>query len=419
MKQEILHHQLDNGLTIVAEPMPWLESVAFSMSVPSGCQYDPHDRLGLANFTCEMVQRGCGQRDSRRFIEDLEFLGVDYSSSVSSVHTYFSAAMPSESLSGALPIFGDLLQQPHLPLDQLEDGRRVCYQELLALEDDLPQQVMLELRRLRYPDPLGRASTGKLESIQAIDLEDVQQFFERYYSPRETILSFAGRLDWDRLVEQVSEQFAGWAPKESDELPITPAPYGASHIPHDSAQTHIGLAYESVPYAHPDYFLARGAVGVLSDGMSSRLFTEVREKRGLCYSVYSSYHSLRDYGSVVSYAGTSTDRAQETLNVLVDELFRLGEGITESELDRLKVQIRSNLVMQQESSRSRAGSIGGDWYHLGRARTLDELNQIIQQLTTKQINTYLESHPPQHFTLVTLGAEVLEKPVAISKSIAG
>lgn len=416
MKQEILHHQLDNGLTIIAEPMPWLESVAFSMSIPSGCQYDPDDRLGLANYTCEMVQRGCGNRDSRKFIEDLEYLGVDYASSVSSVHTHFGAAMPSESLQGAMPIFGELLLAPHIPEDQFEDGRRVCFQELLALEDDLPQQVLLELRKLRYPSPLGRSSTGTMESLQAVTPADVRQFFERHYSPQESIFAFAGKLDWDELVELISANFADWKAQSPVELEMTPATYGSTHIPHDSAQTHIGLAYESVPYSHPDYFLARGAVGVLSDGMSSRLFTEVREKRGLCYSVYSSYHSLREYGSVVSYAGTSTDRAQETLDVLVEELFRLGDGITESELDRLKVQIRSNLVMQQESSRSRAGSIGGDWYHLGRARTLDELNNIIQQLTTKQINEYLETHPPEQFTLVTLGAEVLEKPVAISKS---
>ena len=123
---------------------------------------------------------------------------------------------------------------------------------------------------------------------------------------------------------------------------------------HESNQTQIGIAFDSVPYRHPDYFQAWGAVGVLSGGMSSRLFTEVREKRGLCYSVYATMHTLRDRGSVLCYAGTSAERAQETLDVTLGELVRLAEGIEADELARLKARIKSSLIMQQESSSSRS-----------------------------------------------------------------
>jgi predicted Zn-dependent peptidase len=186
------------------------------------------------------------------------------------------------------------------------------------------------------------------------------------------------------------------------------------HLPQDSSQTHIGIGYASVPYAHPDYYEARAAVGVLSDGMSSRLFTEVRENRGLCYAVQASCHSLRDRGSVLCYAGTTTERAQETLEVVLAELIRLGAGVAQDELDRLKAKLKSSLIMQQESSPSRSSSIAADWYHLGRVQTVDEVRAIIDGLSCRQINTYLASHPPRDFRLVTLGEKPLEIPVGIS-----
>jgi predicted Zn-dependent peptidase len=182
----------------------------------------------------------------------------------------------------------------------------------------------------------------------------------------------------------------------------------------ESSQTHIGIAFDSVPYPHPDYYLARGAIGVLSDGMSSRLFTEVREKRGLCYTVYASCHSLRDRGSVLCYSGTTTDRAQETIDVILAELKRLSLGVEVDELDRLKARIKSTLIMQQESSPSRSGSIAADWYFLGRIQTLQELRQIIDGLTCERINRYLADHPPSNFSIVTVGEKPLEVPRGVS-----
>ena len=119
-------HQYENGLVLIAQRMDWLESAAFSLWVPAGCARDPAELLGLGNFTCEMVQRGCGSRDSRQFVNDLESLGVHHGASVSNVHTTFGGAMPAERLELALPIYADLVQLPHLPADQLEDARLRC-----------------------------------------------------------------------------------------------------------------------------------------------------------------------------------------------------------------------------------------------------------------------------------------------------
>ncbi len=414
MTQAIYSHQFDNGMVLLAESMDWLESVAFTIQCPAGYTYDPPDRLGLANFACEMVQRGCGTRTSRQFVEDLDRLGVDRSASVAGAHTSFGAAMLSENLGRTLAIYADLVRRPHLPADQIEEARQVCFQEILAAEDDLVHRTMVRLRARQYGQPWGRSSQGTEACVEQISLADIQQQVAATFQPTGTILSVAGKLDWPRLRDEVAERFADWSSQPLPELAVTPAPGGYEFIPFDSSQTQVGVAYASVPYAHPDYFQARGAVGILSDGMSSRLFTEIREKRGLCYTVYASCHSLRDRGSVLCYAGTSTDRAQETLDVLLAQLRGVVEGVAPSELQRLKARIKSALIMQQESSSSRSHSMASDWYHLGRVLTMDEVSRRIDQLTCESINAYLTRNPPCDFSVVTLGEKELEVAGGIS-----
>lgn len=233
-------------------------------------------------------------------------------------------------------------------------------------------------------------------------------FYRQFYRPNGLVIGVAGNIDWDALCQQVESLFGDWQEVAVDEIQVRDQSVGVHHIDFESQQTHIGLAFPSIPYSNDNYFVARGAVGVLSDGMSSRLFSEIREKRGLCYSVYASLHSLKDRGSIISYVGTGADRAQQSLDVLIEELTRLSEGITNEELERLKIQVRSSLVMQQESSRSRASSISSDYFHLGRARTLDEVNQLINDLSVERINKYLADNPPANFNLVTLGSQPLE-----------
>jgi predicted Zn-dependent peptidase len=401
-------------MVLAAEPMEWLESVAFALLAPSGCASDPVDRLGLTNFTSEMVQRGCGERNSRQFLEDLELLGADYSSAVSISHSSYSAAMPAENLSRVLPIFADLVQRPHLPEDQLEAARMVCMQDARAVEDDVVQLVREEMRKRRYGEPLGRANHGSIKTLGAITIDDIRRHFQQTYQPRDAILSVAGKLDWPKLRDQVESSFGDWKPVSQMPLEIHPPPLGHCHLQQDTSQTHIGVSFASAPYRDPAYYQARGAVGVLSDGASSRLFTEIREKRGLVYSVHAACHSLRERGAVFCYAGTSSERAQETLDVLLAELNRVRQGVLADELERLKAQFKTSLVLQQESSRARAAVMAGDWYHLERVRTLDEVQQIIDGITAQTVNAYLADLPSFDFSIVTLGNRELELPVAVS-----
>jgi len=406
--EPILSHRYANGLVLLAEPMDHLQSAALSFLVPAGCVCEPADRSGLSALACEMTLRGAGSRDSRQLILDLDNLGVERHESVSGAHVAYGGATLAENLPEALAIFADILRRPHLAAEQLEAARQVILQELQGVEDEPAERVMIELRRRHYPDPWGRSSFGQRQAIEAVSIDEVRSF-HRHWRPDGMILGLAGRVAWEPLVDLVERLLGDWRPGCDEPIAEQEGPQGYAHVPFPSGQTQIGIAYASVPYRHPDYFQAWGAAAALSGGMSARLFTEVREKRGLCYSVAASYHTLRDRGAVLCYAGSSTERAQETLDVTLGELVRLGRGIEEHELDRLKARIKSALIMQQESSSARSASIARDWYHLGTARTLEEIGRLVDALSSRSINAYLAEHPPRDFTVVTLG----EEPLAI------
>ncbi len=388
--------------------MHWLQSAAFSFLVPAGCINEPADRQGLATLTCEMTLRGAGPRDSRQFVLDLDNLGVEHHASVSSARVSYGGATLAESLPSALAIFADVLRRPHLPDEELDACRQNALLGLRAVEDEPSEKVMIELRRRHFPDPWGRSSLGEQQALETIGLDEIRGFFARQFQPQGTILGVAGSVEWAPLVDLVGRLLGDWQPAGEAAIDELPAQGGYLHVPYDSAQTHIGIAYPSVPYRHDDYFVAWGAVGALGGGMSSRLFTEVRERRGLCYSVSAGYHTLRDRAGVFCYAGSSAQKAQETLDVTLGELRRLAQGIDSHELRRLKARIKTELIMQQESSFARSSSIAREWYHIGRVRTLEELEQIVDGLTCEGINGYLAKNPPGPFTIVTVGPDALK-----------
>lgn len=401
-------------MVLVAEPTRSLESAAFTFLLPGGCANDSPRLAGLAAMTCEMMLRGAGPRDSRTWISDLENLGVERGESVGTTQATFGGATVRDSLPAALELFADLLRRPQLPAAQIEAGRSVCLQELRGVEDEPSQKLMIELRRRSYPDPWGRPSQGDERGLRSVTIEDVRQFHAHHYRPNGTILAVAGNVDWPRLCAHVERLFGDWATCNGSEPAAVLERPVDNHIKFESNQSHVGIGYPTIPYRHPDYFQAWAAVGVLSSGSSSRLFTEVRERRGLCYTVSASLHTQRDRAAVFCYAGTTADRAQETLDVTVSELLRLRDGIESKELDRLKARIKSSLIMQQESSAARSGALAREWYHLGRARTLDEIGGLVDALTSDSINAFLEKNPPRELLVVTLGPEPLEVPVGVS-----
>lgn len=398
-------------MVIVGEPNHAFESAAFHFLIPCGRRHDPVELAGLASLTCEMTLRGAGSRDSRAVVNDLENLGIERGESVGVSQTVLSGAGVAENLTEALPIYADIIRRPTLPADQLEAGRQVCLQELRGIDDEPGQKLMNELRKQHYPSPFGLTPQGDEPGLSTATIEDAAAMHADRYRPDDVILAVAGRFDWQQLCATVEQLFGDW--QASREVPDpTPAEIVPStHFPYDSGQCHIGIALPSIPYRDPRYFQAWGAVGILSGGSSSRLFTEVREKRGLCYTVSASLQSQKDRAAVMCYAGTTAERAQETLDVTIDELHKLRDGVRQEELDRLKARIKSGLIMQQESAGSRAGSLARDWRHLGFARSLGEVGKIIDEITAESINTFLQDQAEPEMTIVTLGPEPLELPV--------
>ena len=185
-------------------------------------------------------------------------------------------------------------------------------------------------------------------------------------------------------------------------------------MPHESQQTHIALAWSAPPYRDDTSYESTAALAILGGGSSSRLFSEVRERRGLCYSVSAGYQTQRDFAAALCYAGTTAARAQETLDVMRVEINRLPGTIEAAELDRVKARAKSGLVLQQESSAARAGAIARQWYHLGKVRTLAEELDRYDRLSVASIEAWLAENPPADLSVVSLGREPLEVPLEVS-----
>jgi predicted Zn-dependent peptidase len=407
---KLLHRQFDNGLVLLGEHMPWLRSSAFSFLLPAGTCFEPDALEGLAGMTSEMVQRGCGDFDSRRFLEELDFHGIERGSAITTTHSSFSCAMPSEVLSKALVLYSALVRAPHMPEDQVDDARALGMQDLRALDDEPSHRCFSELKRFRFSLPYGRISQGTEEGLAAIDISAIRDFYRTNYKPQGSILAVAGNFSWDEVCETVARELGDWAGGPSRELPPLIPTFGSTHVDHPSNQTHLALAYDGVSYEHPDYYQARALVGVLSDGMSSRLFTEVREKRGLVYSVFASCFSLARQGSVLCYAGTTTNRAEETLQVLIETIESLGKGISTDELDRLKNRIKSSLVFEQESSAARSSQIASDWFYHGRVPDREEVCAKVDALSCAGLLEHFHQNLPRNYSLVTVGSQPLELP---------
>lgn len=407
MAHGVHQHTFANGLTLLAERMPHVRSAAFNFLVPAGCVYDPADQRGMASVLSDMITRGAGERDSRALTLALDNLGLDRDESVGAFHMRFWGATVASNLAPALEIYADILLKPRLPAEELDAVRALALQDIQGLEDEPRQKVMIELRRLHYPAPLGLDHRGTPEGLAKLTPESIRAHHARCFQPKGCIVAVAGNIEWAPLKEQIGRLFADWQPGAEPTLALRKPIGGKAHLQKETTQTQIAIAYPSVPFGHPEYYAAQGAVNVLSGGMSARLFTEVREKRGLCYSVWASHQSFKDRASVICYAGTTNERAQETLDVTLGELYRLQDGITKEEVERVQAGLKSTLIMREESTSARAGAMASDWYYLGRVRSLDEIQEAIDGLTPRRIVAHVKKHPPGEFTVVTLGPKAL------------
>ena len=408
MGQNVYHHTFANGLTLLAERMEHVRTAALNFLVPAGCVNDPPPYAGIGSVLADLITRGAGPHSSRELTLELDNLGLDRDESVGGIHMRFWGATLARNLPAALDLYADILRRPHLPAEEIDAVKALALQDLQGLEDEPRQKVLIELRRRHFPPPLGQDRRGTVKGVRSLTSKIIQAHYRRLFRPRGTILSVAGNIEWRPLREQVERLFGDWANEGEEPAPKLGKPPGPrTHLEKETTQTQIGIAYPSVPIGHPDYYAALGAVNVLSGGMSARLFTEVREKRGLCYAVWATYTTFKDRAAVFCYAGTTNERAQETLDVTLGELLRLREGIDKEEVGRVQAGLKSSLIMQEESTSARAGSLASDWYYLGRVRSFDEIESAINSLSPKKIVDHLRRCPPRDFTIVTLGPKPL------------
>jgi predicted Zn-dependent peptidase len=409
MSQHVVNHAtLPNGLTVLVETMPAVQSAAFALLVSAGSVYDPPQMNGTAAALADWMARGAGDRSSRGLLAELDRLGIQGNESASTQHLVFRGSCLAVNLPAALRVYGDILLRPHLNNEEFDAVLSGLEHGLLSIEDEPRQKVMVELLRRCYPHPWGQPPEGSLSDLENLTPDAVRNHCHKIIKPQHAILGIAGNVTLDEVLPVLEEVFGDWTGSNDLEFPTGTVSPVHEHLPHESTQTHIGVAYHGVSYADPDYYAAWAAVNVLSGGMSSRLFTEIREKRGLCYSVYAALNTLKDRGEVLCYAGTTSERAQETLDVLRAELVRLGEGIGQDELDRCKARAKSSLIMAQESSGSRAASLARNWYHLGRVVSLEEVRTKIEELTVPIVLDYVHAHPARDFTILTIGPEPLQ-----------
>ena len=400
---EIHQTTLANGLTVLVETMPAVQSAAFSLFIPAGGAYDPPGQNGTANALSDWITRGAGSLSNRELLSGLDRLGIQSNEAASVNHMVINAACLAENLPAALRLYGQVVKHPQLNEEDFEAVMGGVEQSLLAIEDEPRQKVMYELVRCCFPSPWGQPAEGSLTDLQNITPQSVREHYQRCVRPQGAILGIAGNVTLDGLKPVLEEAFGDWSGSNAIKLVTGARGKYRDHISLESTQTQIGVAYPSVPFGADDYYQAWAAVNILSGGMSSRLITEVREKRGLCYSVYASLSSLKEQAQVLCYAGTTAMRAQETLDVLLKELVRLGDGIEESELAICKARAKSSLIMAQESTSGRASTLARNWFFRGRVVTLDEVRQKIEALTIKSVIEFVQSHPAKDFTILTIG----------------
>jgi predicted Zn-dependent peptidase len=403
--QSIELFRLSNGLLVIFEPMPDVQSAALSLLLPAGGTRDAAGRCGTAAILSEMFPRGADGLSSRSLCAALDNLGLQRNFQTGSAHITFSAATTADRLTDALPLIARMVLQPHLHDEDFDPARDLVAQSLLALEDEPRQQLGRLLRQYSYPAPWGNPSEGELADLEHITPDDIRQHHQQFVVPESAILGIAGNLDPRQLQQTLESVFGGWRGTAPPAVTTGTRPAAPFHQHHESAQTHLGLAWDTVKYSDPRYYEAWAAVSLLSGGMSSRLFTEVREKRGLCYAISASLSTLQDDARVMVYAGTTTERAQETLDVTVQEILRLSEGITEDELQRCRARAKSSLIMQQESTSSRAGSLARDMYLLRRFVSLEEIHDRIDALTVDGVRQFVIDHAPKSMVLVSIGPQ--------------
>jgi predicted Zn-dependent peptidase len=390
-------HTFANGLQLVGQRMPSLASVTFGVQVGAGVKDEPEERLGLTNLLAEMLFQGTESRNVRQLTEDFEAIGARKGGESAMEFARYSAQVVHNRLDRALELIADVVLHPTFPADELQQMRNVQLQEIRR-RDDEPMRRIFDLVRERFyaGTHLGRRALGLRETVETLEAEHLRTFWQTRYRPQGALFAVAGNFDWDHVVARVGEFFGEWSGAPPATTAERPNPTSGVDIEtQEGNQEHIGMAFPFPTYGDPDYYAAMVVSEIFGGGMTARLFREVREKRGLVYSVSAMFAPNGSYGAEFVYAGTTPEKAHETVQVVLDELRKLGaDGVTDDELARAKVQLKSELVMRGESSGARMGALARAWWFERKLTTIQEIKEAVDAVSREQIAGLLRRFPP-------------------------
>lgn len=372
---------LGNGLTIVTDEMAHLESVSVGMWVNAGARHETPAQHGISHMLEHMAFKGTESRTAREIVEQVEAVGGHLNAHTTHEATAYYARLLKDDLPLAVDILADILQHSVFDHAELERERGVIIQEIGQAADTPDDLVFDHLLSASYPDQaLGRPILGTPDTVGGFGRDALKGYMDERYSASAMTLAAAGAVDHDRLVGLASEAF-----EQVVEAPYRnpdPATFAGQDRREDKdlEQVHLTLAFDGVPYGDPDYYTAQVFSSIFGGGMSSRLFQELREKRGLCYSTYSFSWSFEDTGLFGLYVGTGPDDVAELTPVIAGELARMGADVTEEEASRARAQLKAGLLMGLESSASRVEQIARQQMIYDRVLPIDEIVEQVEQV---------------------------------------
>lgn len=401
------HHKLPNGIELIGQYMPSLSSITFGFQLDAGVIHEPEEKQGLAHLFEYMLMQGTKQKDARTLNEAFESLGARKGVSTGMETTQAWAQIVNTKLDPTLELFHEILLTPTFPREELEQTRNIVLQEIRR-RDDEPMSRIFELVRANFYQgtPLARPALGTTESVRALQRRDLHEFWRERYHPDNVLFAIAGKFDWDHVVERVQTLFVDWSGHAPAAQQPQPHPETSVTLEHqEGKQEHLGMMFPFPNYTDPDYYAGMVISEVLGGSMASRLFVEVREKRGLVYGVSANLAGNKAIGGMRIYAGTTPEQGRECLAVIVNELRKLEqEGITADELERAKVQLKSETIMRSEGSGARMGAISRSWWYDHKIKTVQEVKDAIDSVTQEQVLQVLHRFSPlKPLTIAAIG----------------
>ena len=351
----VQQHQLANGFRIVSENMPGLKSASIGIWISAGGRHERIEQNGIAHFLEHMAFKGTKTRSALQIAEAIEDVGGYINAYTSREVTAYYARVLENDVPLAMDVISDIVLNPVFDPAEIEVERGVILQEI-GQAHDTPDDVIFDwLQEESYRDqPLGRTILGPTERVQSFSRDDLSGFVDEHYGPGQMILSAAGAVDHDALVRTAEALFGGLKAKPHQEALAAKFIGGEMRQTKKLEQAHFALAMESPGYRDDAIYTAQIYAGVLGGGMSSRLFQEVREKRGLCYTIFAQTGAYADTGMTTIYAGTSAGQINELAGITIDEMKRAADDMNPEEVARARAQMKAGMLMGLESPSNRA-----------------------------------------------------------------